>query len=190
MRVFHLLMFAVILLLVNGCATRSPEGSRNKKIAAWTDQPSRVKPVELIDQQGLNKIIAERNGKPLLLNIWATWCQPCVAEIPDLIRLSVVDTLVDIVGISVDYPDELHSKVMPLLERLNVPFPVYIARFDKQEDFIAALDTTWSGAVPATYFYDRWGKKQLSHIGQETFEQFAKSMRKVETVGNVRKSLL
>ena len=180
MRVFQLLNISLILLLLNGCSSRSPDGNRNRKIAASTEQQSIVQPVELLDQKGLTKIIHERNGKALLLNIWATWCQPCVEEFPDIMKLSATDTLVEVIGISVDYPDELNAKVLPFLEKLKVPFKIYIAKFDKQEDFIAAIDSTWSGAVPATYFYDGQGRKQFSYIGQETFEQFEEKMSKVE----------
>jgi thiol-disulfide isomerase/thioredoxin len=183
MRIFHVLNVSLILLLLNGCSSRNPGGSRNGKIEVSSERPSIVRSVELIDQKGLDKIIREREGKPLLLNIWATWCQPCVEEFPDLIKLAASDTLVEVVGISVDYPDELHTKVLPFLEKLKVPFKIYIAKFDKQEDFIAALDSTWNGAVPATFFYNGKGRKQFAFIGQGTFEQFEKNKRMVKKEG-------
>jgi thiol-disulfide isomerase/thioredoxin len=188
--VIQILAVSLIFSLLNSCASRNPDGSRNRKIAESIVQQTIVQPVELLDQRGLSKIIHERKGKPLLLNIWATWCQPCVEEFPDLIKLSVTDTLVEVVGISVDYPDELRTKVLPFLEKLKVPFKIYIAKFDKQEDFITALDSTWSGAVPATFFYDGKGRKQFSSIGQETFEQFEEGMRKTEKEGSSGRSIV
>ena len=175
-----------MLLLLSGCSSRNTDGSQNKKIEASPALHSVVRSVELIDQKGLDKIIHERKGKPLLLNIWATWCQPCIEEFPDLIKLASSDTLVEVIGISVDYPDELDTKVLPFLEKLKIPFKIYIAKFNKQEDFIAAVDSTWNGAVPATYIYNGSGKKRFSFIGQETFEQFKKNIKMVKMEGMMR----
>jgi len=129
----------------------------------------------------LARLINERNGKTLLLNIWATWCQPCVEEFPDLIKLAQTDTSVEVIGISVDYPDEIHIKVTSFLEKLKVPFKIYIAKFEKQEDFITAIDTAWNGAIPATSIYDRRGRKQFSRIGLGTYDLFEKRIQEIRT---------
>ena len=131
-------------------------------------------PVWLIDSAGVQRLIHERNGKILLLNIWATWCLPCIEEFPDLIKLAREDTALEVVGISIDYPDEIDSKVVPFLAKLKVPFRVCVAKYAKQENFISTLDTNWNGAIPATYIYDLKGKQIFSAIGEQTYEQFKK----------------
>ena len=186
MRIIRVLNVSLILLLLSGCSSRNSDGNQNKINEASPAPHSTVQLVELIDQKGLDKIIRKRQGKPLLLNIWATWCLPCVEEFPDLIKLADSDTLVEVIGISVDYPDELHTKVLPFLEKLKVPFKIYIAKFNKQEDFIAAVDSSWNGAVPATFMYNGSGRKQFSFIGQGTFEQFEKNLRMVKKEGMKR----
>jgi len=183
MRVIQALIVLFVLLGVNGCSSRNPRGSNNRSAKESGVRHSIARPVELLDRQGLYTIIKERKGKPLLLNVWATWCQPCVEEFPDLIKLAGSDTLVEIIGVSVDYPDELTTKVLPFLEKLNVPFKIYIAKFEKQEEFIAALDSTWNGAIPATFIYNERGEKHSSFIGQRTTEQFETQMRNVERGG-------
>jgi thiol-disulfide isomerase/thioredoxin len=138
--------------------------------------------VEPIDQAGLKRLIGERNGKILLLNIWATWCAPCVAEFPDLKKLSqTCDTaVVEVVAISADYPDEVETKIIPFLKKTNVPFRVYVAQFERQEDFINAVNRSWSGALPVSQVYDSHGKERFFHVGQQSFDDFRREIEKAK----------
>ena len=124
------LCISFVLFLPNGCTSRKQESRQNNENTKIPAQQKEPLSIGLIDQKGLNTLIRERHGKPLLLNIWATWCQPCIEEFPDLIKLAQTDSLVEVVGISVDYPDEIHSRVTPFLEKLKVPFKIYIAKFE------------------------------------------------------------
>jgi thiol-disulfide isomerase/thioredoxin len=141
-------------------------------LSAQDKHPARV--VEPINVKGLERLIHDRNGKILFLNVWATWCQPCVEEFPDLIRLHQTyrDSAVDFVAISVDYPDEIKSKILPFLDTLRVPFKVYVSDIRKQEDFINALDPSWSGAIPATFIFDENGNRRAFLLGRKNFEIF------------------
>ena len=135
-----------------------------------------------ITVKGLEQLIHQRNGKVLLLNVWATWCKPCIEEFPDLIRLhrTYRDSAVDIVAISVDYPDEVDSKILPFLDSLNVSFKVFVADLQKQEDLINALNPSWSGAVPATFVYDAHGQRTAFLLGKKNFEIFKEALDNVE----------
>jgi len=130
--------------------------------------------VKPIDVNGIERLLHDRKGKILFLNVWATWCQPCVEEFPDLVKVynEYRSAPVDIIAISVDYPDETESKIIPFLASLNVPFTVYVADVKKDEDFINALDPAWSGAVPATFIFDAQGKQQKFMSGQKNYETF------------------
>ena len=167
------------LLLLNECSSRRSEADIQKRHAEIETRLLLAHPVELIDSTALQHLIHGRHGKVLLLNIWATWCQPCTEEFPDLIKLSEKNPLVEVVGISVDYPDEINSKVIPFLAKLRVPFQVYVAKFEKQEDFISMIDSEWNGAVPATYMYDRQGTQRLSMIGEQQYDQFKKAISRI-----------
>ncbi len=133
-----------------------------------------LRSVEPINEDGLRRLIHERAGRILLLNIWATWCKPCVEEFPGLIRLQQTyqDSLVDIIAISVDYPDEVASKILPFLDSLGVSFTVFVADIPKPEDFIKTLDPAWSGAVPATFVFDRHGQRRAFLLGEKNYEVF------------------
>jgi thiol-disulfide isomerase/thioredoxin len=138
-----------------------------------------------IDIGALKKLINERHGKILFLNFWATWCEPCTEEFPDIVSLrnSFPDSLLDVVAISVDYPDEAESKVLPFLQAHQVEFPVYIADIKNQDNFINALDTSWSGAVPATFIFDNHGVQKAFLLGQKDLSFFKSE---VDTVLKLR----
>ena len=71
----------------------------------------------------LNDIIKIREGRVLVINIWATWCVPCKEEFPDLINISEkYSEKIELIGISIDYPDEVESKIIPFLNKLKPNF--------------------------------------------------------------------
>ncbi|MCO6472142.1 MAG: TlpA disulfide reductase family protein [Melioribacteraceae bacterium] len=143
----------------------------------YAQQQSVIKP---IDKSELEKIIQQREGKPLFVNLWATWCVPCREEFPALIKLKKkYAEQTDIIAISVDYPDEIESKIIPFLSSFKINFPVYVNSFEKQEDLINFLNESWFGSLPATFIYDEKGKQQFFINGKEEYEFFAD---KIETL--------
>jgi thiol-disulfide isomerase/thioredoxin len=137
-----------------------------------------------ISRDQLQKIIVNRNDTVLFLNIWATWCTPCIEEFPDIIKLA--DQIhhegknVEFISVSADYPDEVQSHILPFLNKFpEIPFRVYVADFKSQDDFIDALNPDWSGAVPATFLYSADGKLQHMLLGQHTFDQFKDELEKL-----------
>lgn len=141
-------------------------------------------PVDPIDEPGLKQLLNKRNGKILFLNIWATWCAPCVEEFPDLIKLakSYPQSEVEVIGISADYPDEVETKILPFIRKQGVPFRIYVAKFNHQEDFINGVNSAWSGALPATLVFDGQGKQRYFSVGAGTFEKFKKVIDSVRSM--------
>jgi thiol-disulfide isomerase/thioredoxin len=120
----------------------------------------------------LNDIIKIRKGKALLINIWATWCVPCKEEFPDLINISdKYSDQIELIGISIDYPDEVESKIIPFLKKINANYINFVNVESDAEKFISNLNKDWSGAIPATFFYDLEGEQFLFHEGKMTFEE-------------------
>jgi len=120
----------------------------------------------------LNDIIINREGKVLLINIWATWCVPCKEEFPDLVKISdKYSEKIELVGISIDYPDEVESKILSFLNEFQPSFINYVNIENDIEKFINNLNPEWSGAIPATFFYDSDGKKFLFYEGKMSFKE-------------------
>ena len=133
-----------------------------------------IKEISLIE---LSEVISNRNGKGLLINIWATWCLPCKEEFPGLIKLSnLYEDKIDVVGISIDYLDEVESKINPFLNKFHVSFINYVNGEKDAEEFINFLNGEWNGAIPATFIYDSDGKQVEFFIGKKSFEEFEETV--------------
>ncbi|PKL81721.1 MAG: thioredoxin, partial [Ignavibacteriae bacterium HGW-Ignavibacteriae-3] len=109
-----------------------------------------------------------------------TWCVPCREEFPDLIKINneFKGKNVEVVGISIDYPDEITSKIIPFLKKNKANFKNYVKGFPKDEDLINAIDENWNGALPATIIYDRNGKKVSFFEGKRSYEEFKAELEK------------
>jgi len=139
--------------------------------------------VKIITVGELKSLIDDRSGNPLLINVWATWCAPCREEFPDLVKLAnkYADKL-DVIGISVDFPEELDSKIIPFLKKQNADFKNYVIKVIEPEDFINMFNEEWSGAIPATFIYDGKGKQVKFLFGKQSFEELEKEVLKVSSL--------
>jgi len=120
----------------------------------------------------LNDIIKNREGRVLLINLWASWCVPCKEEFPDLIKISdKYSKKIELIGISIDFPDEIESKIIPFLNKFKPNFINYVNGENDTERFINNLNPDWSGAIPVTFFYDSEGKQFLFYEGKMSFKE-------------------
>jgi thiol-disulfide isomerase/thioredoxin len=110
----------------------------------------------LTDASGATKTQASYTGKPLLLNLWATWCRPCLAELPLLDTVAARWPTWQFVGVSLD-PDPATAKAW--LQKSPLRFPTL---FDPKGSTFEALDLI---AVPATYLVDATGTVRWNRVG-------------------------
>lgn len=175
----RVLFLVLVGLSLVGCGRKSEHGGDSGSAVRDTASNPRIQ-VTRLDEQGLSRLIKDRNGKILFLIVWATWCVPCVEEFPDLVKLhhAFEGRPVEIVGISADFDDEIESKIAPFLRKQDVPFRVYVASFKRQEDFINGVNRSWSGALPASLIIDARGERKFFLVGKGTFEQFKREIDK------------
>jgi thiol-disulfide isomerase/thioredoxin len=106
---------------------------------------------ELIKLPALQKLISQKEKKITIVNFWATWCGPCVAEIPFFEKLNQERSDVKIILISMDMdldPDPL--KVWNFITRKKIQSKVYILDEHNPNEWIDRISKDWSGALPAT----------------------------------------
>lgn len=144
----------------------------------YPQQPEKIT-VQAIDKAKLAKLIKDRKGKILFLNLWATWCVPCREEFPSIVKLASEIKDVEFVGISVDFPDEVDSKIIPFLESNKTNFVSYVNGIEGDEELINALDKKWNGALPATFIFDAKGNKKIFLSGSRTYNEFKKEIEKL-----------
>jgi thiol-disulfide isomerase/thioredoxin len=121
--------------------------------------------------------LASYQGKPVVLNFWATWCPPCVKELPDL------DTFAqeqgpngwEVIAIAIDSP----SAVVEFLKKTPLRLPVGLAGFEGTA--LAKSLGNASGSLPFTVLLDRQGRIVERHLGQTSLEQLRKWAQRTGT---------
>jgi thiol-disulfide isomerase/thioredoxin len=134
--------------------------------------------VDVITFEKLKKIIDENHDHAMLINVWATWCIPCREEFPELVKIANdYKDEVRVIGISLDEPEILDTEVIPFLKSYNAEFENYILKTIEPEEFINLLSKEWSGAIPATFIYDKKGNQKEILIGKQSFDSFNKAVK-------------
>ena len=123
--------------------------------------------------------IENASGSVVLVNAWATWCQPCVEEFPDIMAMhqKYKDQGLKIIFISADFETQTNN-ALAFLKEQGVDFPTYL-KSGKDMAFINTLDPNWSGALPATWIFDQNGTKRHFWEGQASHETFEEKIRDV-----------
>jgi len=115
--------------------------------------------VEEIDSAGIRELISNNSGKVRLINVWATWCGPCVTEFPDLV---IIDRMYrgrpfEFISISAD-KQVRKPEVLAFLQKQEASNKNYIFNKDDVYKLIEAVDPEWQGALPYTLLIEPGGK--------------------------------
>ncbi|MCC6917533.1 MAG: TlpA family protein disulfide reductase [Nitrosomonas sp.] len=110
------------------------------------------------DSTGKTHTLSGYKGKWVLINFWATWCPPCLREIPDLSELSRERNDIVIIGIAMEYDDA--RDVLKFVDKMTIPYPVVLG--DRAS--VAQLGDEIS-LLPSTYLYDPQGRPAARKIG-------------------------
>jgi len=126
--------------------------------------------VHEINLDGLKKLIQRdpKDTRPLLINFWATWCDPCREEFPDLVRVDsdYRSKGLNFVAVSLDDISDIKSAVPKFLNEMKATMAVVLLNVNDPEPAIKAVDEKWDGELPATFLYDKEGKVIFRHFGK------------------------
>lgn len=138
-----------------------------------------------IDQPGIEKMLREHGSDLLVVNFWATWCGPCVEELPYFIKVSGEHPpeRVRFVGLSGDVEAQRETKLIPFLKEKGVPYPNYLLDVDA-DALITSLSKEWSGAFPATFLVAKDGtivREILTEVNEaELREAISAELKKID----------
>jgi len=147
-------------------------------LAAGQTKP--IKDPPLIDLPGYQKILEQHKGQPLLVNFWATWCEPCRDEYPMLNELAkqYAPQGLKVVGISLDQDGDI-ILMRRFLARYKPVFPNYRKTKGEEDAFTNAVMPGWNGALPATFFYARDGRQAGNFVGARDHDTYDAAIRMI-----------
>ncbi|OXB03613.1 TlpA family protein disulfide reductase [Flavobacterium plurextorum] len=135
--------------------------------------------VKLLTIDQLNERIEKGKDSTYVVNFWATWCAPCIKELPHFEKLSAEhksDKLA-VLLVSLDFKSKLKSNVIPFVKRKNLKNEVFLLNEGSPQEFIDRIDPSWSGSIPATLFIKN-GKRKFVE-SEFTYEQLLTEYKKL-----------
>ena len=146
----------------------------NKTVAEYGE-------LEVYDFAGFEKFLNRKDGKIHVINFWATWCAPCVKELPYFEKLNTqyANNKIEMLLVSLDFPHLYESKLKPFIKDKKLKSKVIALDDADMNTWIPKVDQTWSGSIPATIIYKnnerKFFEKSFTYEELETeFKQFLK----------------
>src|SRR5579862_92166 len=150
---------------VFGCSVKWSDKKNwiEKAKESWAKEVVRL---DTIDENGLKDLMKNNSSKLRMINLWATWCGPCVVEFPDLVTINRMyrDRDFEFISVSADAMDK-KDKAFDFLKRQEASSPNYIFMTDNKYKLIEAVDPNWQGALPYTILVEPGGKIVYSKEG-------------------------
>ncbi len=157
---------------------KRPVSPRAAKPAAVTKAAVPAVKVTLVDEVSIRKIL-EPKGKPLLVNFWATWCDPCREEFPDLVKFDAeFKGKIDFITISLDDPADIGTTVPKFLASMKAEMPAYLLKTADESAVISSISKEWQGGMPFTVLYGADGNLTYFRQGKVVLETLKTAVNK------------
>lgn len=161
--------------ILSGCNAGSGTSFKRNPIDVITDGESRV---EIYDFANFRPFLEQDNDTVYVVNFWATWCAPCVKELPyfEKIREKYRDRPLKVLLVSLDFPDKAKTGLIPYINKKNLGSEVVLLDDPDANSWIPAVDPEWSGAIPATVIYS--GEERSFYEQSFTYEELETEVTK------------
>ncbi|SFZ92775.1 AhpC/TSA family protein [Flaviramulus basaltis] len=154
----------IVLLAIAGCKnenkTNKVADNNIKKEVSKKVVSSEID-LEVYNYNGFEKFLNKKDDKIYVINFWATWCAPCVKELPYFEKLNenYKNKNVEVILVSLDFPHLYDTKLKPFIKEKKLTSKVIALDDVDMNTWIPKVDETWSGSIPATIIYKNDNKK-------------------------------
>jgi thiol-disulfide isomerase/thioredoxin len=174
-------VFCLSLFFSSACQTQTQKSKENT-LGAQTETVSNLPKVTQIDATGLKNLL-KPNGRPLLINFWATWCAPCREEFPDLVKIGTdYKGKIDLIAVSLDELSEINGEVPKFLAQMKSESPAYLLKTPDENAAIELVSKDWQGALPFTILFNAQGETVYTKQGKFKTDVLAAEIEKILTV--------
>jgi peroxiredoxin len=151
----------------------------------WGKEPVSL---EIIDESGIKDLLKNNTDKLRLINVWATWCGPCVTEFPDFITINRMYRGRDFefISVSADEPTQ-KEKALKFLKGQQASNKNYLFSIDDKYKLIEAIDPKWRGALPYTILVEPGGKIVYGKEGRIDVAEMKKKIVENPIIGRFYK---
>lgn len=117
--------------------------------------------IATLNYEALKPLLHKNEDKTYVINFWATWCMPCVKELPAFEKLNAAykDKNVEVVLVSLDFPKQKESNLIPFVKNRKLEFKVLHFDDANEQFWIPDIAENWSGSIPATLIYNKEKRK-------------------------------
>jgi len=129
--------------------------------------------IEYIKVPELEKMLNNHENKLFVVNLWATWCAPCVKELPAFEKVAgeYDQSKVRFIMISLDFPSQVENQLKPFLKKNNISLDVSVMMDTDYNSWIDKVDPQWQGNIPSTLFVNNVKKSRYFHSGEITEQE-------------------
>ncbi len=141
-----------------GCKTEQKPSNKSEVKKAVI--ASNVK-IKSYNYDGLKPLLHINDDKVYVVNFWATWCAPCVKELPafEKIKSDFATKNVEVLLVSLDFPKQVDKRLIPFIEKNEIQSKVVLLDDTNEQRWISEIDKDWSGSLPATLIYSKNKRK-------------------------------
>lgn len=169
-------LWIVFIVLLISC--KSENSFKRTPLEVVTDQGISI---EVYDFENLKPFLQQKDEVVYVINFWATWCKPCVEELPAFISLQekYPAKKVKVLLVSLDFPTKIKEQLIPFIKNKNLTPEVILLDDTDQNTWIPQVSEKWSGAIPATLIY--YKDKRAFYEQSFTFETLEQAVLAIKS---------
>ena len=165
-KLFVLMLGMLVMACGDGKKPKAEEHttSTSQKVAEQSGNEEGVQ-FPIYDFEGLEPLLHRDDGYTYIINFWATWCKPCLEELPYFERVGAEqkDNKVKVILVSLDMPHMWKTRLEPYVKSKGIQSEVVILDDPKQNEWIPKVDKEWGGGIPVTLIYNKEKRRFFEH---------------------------
>ncbi|TYP97547.1 thiol-disulfide isomerase/thioredoxin [Tenacibaculum adriaticum] len=165
-------LYLLVLVLLFSC-------KQNEKKEIREAISEKIEGIKVYNYSQLEPLLNKKDDKTYVVNFWATWCKPCVDELPvfEKINTEFKDKNVEVLLVSLDFSNQIEDQLIPFIKDNKLQSKVVLLDDPDQNKWINKINEKWSGAIPATLIYNK--NKRAFYEQSFEYESLLKELNKL-----------